>query len=60
MKSRADRNYSGCAHGSMLRDAGVGDWFLRAGLDYIVLPLLMAFAEMAGFALVWPTQRVCI
>jgi hypothetical protein len=44
----------------MLRDAGVGDWFWRAGLDYIVLPLLMAFAEMAGFALVWPTQRVCI
>jgi hypothetical protein len=36
----------------MLRDAGVGDWFWRAGLDYIVLPLLMAFAAMAGFALV--------
>ena len=42
----------GCAHGSMLCNAGFGDRFWRSGLDYTVLPLLMAFAAMVGFALV--------
>jgi hypothetical protein len=36
----------------MLRDASVDDRFWRAGLDYILLPLLMAFAAVAGFAMV--------